>query len=504
MNNSRQFLSHFLWALLLSSLTLLLLRSCQPFFWQVLFPDDGYYYLRIAQNLAAGLGSTFDGINQTNGYHPLWMLCLVPLAAFFKTPTGLATATLAVQVLMLSAGFGLLGLWFEKTGRKKDTLWLATALVLLNPALLAVLVNLMESALYFWLLAAGLWLWTRLLDKNPAGFRHWLGGGAFFGLVFLARLDGVILAFWLLAAIWLCSETRSVKLKRSAAFAAGFFLPAAPYLIYNTLAFGHPVPISGRIKAVYMAHNPIYLAGLGLIFFLAAGIVFVLHLRARGRLGPGLLALFSYMEFAVSVIFYYLLTPIFALASWYYLPALMVALLLAAMAFAWQTRAKLLRWLRTLAIIIGGVGIGGGYFLFLDRQTTGIYQTQAEVIEWLKQNTAPESLLAAWSSGAVAYFSERKTINLDGLVNSPDYFFNYRRKGKRDEFIRKMGVNYIVVYYYNQPSPPLDKFNFPLKVAFSKSATSRGLGTHFQKSVLNYYVLQTGFDLKELPEPGNH
>jgi len=160
--------------------------------------------------------------------------------------------------------------------------------------------------------------------------------------------------------------------------------------------------------------------------------------------------------------------------------------------------------LRALAIIIGGVGIGGGYFLFLDRQTTGIYQTQAEVIEWLKQNTAPESLLAAWSSGAVAYFSERKTINLDGLVNSPDYFFNYRRKGKRDEFIRKMGVNYIVVYYYNQPSPPLDKFNFPLKVAFSKSATSRGLGTHFQKSVLNYYVLQTGFDLKELPEPGNH
>src|SRR6185436_2667256 len=43
--------------------------------------DDAYYYFVIARNLAHGLGSTFDGIVPTNGYHPLWMLVLVPLAA---------------------------------------------------------------------------------------------------------------------------------------------------------------------------------------------------------------------------------------------------------------------------------------------------------------------------------------------------------------------------------------------------------------------------------------
>ena len=41
--------------------------------------DDAYYYFRIAQNIALGRGSTWDGIHSTNGYHPLWLLMLIPL-----------------------------------------------------------------------------------------------------------------------------------------------------------------------------------------------------------------------------------------------------------------------------------------------------------------------------------------------------------------------------------------------------------------------------------------
>lgn len=42
-------------------------------------PDDTFHYLKIAQNIAAGYGSTFDGFHPTNGYHPLWMGLLIPL-----------------------------------------------------------------------------------------------------------------------------------------------------------------------------------------------------------------------------------------------------------------------------------------------------------------------------------------------------------------------------------------------------------------------------------------
>src|SRR5207248_3016992 len=37
-----------------------------------LYPDDAFYYLKIAQNAAAGHGLSFDGTAPTNGFHPLY------------------------------------------------------------------------------------------------------------------------------------------------------------------------------------------------------------------------------------------------------------------------------------------------------------------------------------------------------------------------------------------------------------------------------------------------
>jgi len=39
--------------------------------------DDAFYYYKVAQNVLSGNGFSFDGINLTNGFHPLWMVvCL--------------------------------------------------------------------------------------------------------------------------------------------------------------------------------------------------------------------------------------------------------------------------------------------------------------------------------------------------------------------------------------------------------------------------------------------
>ena len=46
--------------------------------------DDAYYYFKVAQNISEGHGSTFDGINPTNGYHPLWMLICIPVFALAR------------------------------------------------------------------------------------------------------------------------------------------------------------------------------------------------------------------------------------------------------------------------------------------------------------------------------------------------------------------------------------------------------------------------------------
>ena len=50
--------------------------------------DDAFYYFQIGKELAHGHGSTFNGLDHTNGYHPLWQLiCAMP---FVFGLTGLA------------------------------------------------------------------------------------------------------------------------------------------------------------------------------------------------------------------------------------------------------------------------------------------------------------------------------------------------------------------------------------------------------------------------------
>jgi len=495
MNRKSQFALDFLFALLVLCATVILLRVGQPYFWLSIFPDDAYYYLRIAQNIVAGLGSSFDGINQTNGYHPLWMMILTALAAVFRSPEGLVRATLVFQVLATSAGFAFLGLSFSETGKSRKALWIAGALVFLNPISASIFINGLESAIYFLALSFGFRLWMNLQKKTPGSSFSWLGAGLFFGMVFLSRLDGGILAVWLLIAILISEGGFSARLKKALAFGIGFVLLAAPYLIYNFLEYGHPLPISGRVKAYYMSHNIYYLLGLTLLFAFAIGAVLLFHFLARKRLSGFSKTLLSYLEFSLSTVFYYLLTPVYAFGVWYYLPMVLVLILISGWIFSalLGTRHFLAKALAGALVMLGALGIFGGFFYYLNPSMNSTFQAQAEVTDWIKKNTPEDALLSAWSSGGVAYFSGRQTVNLDGLVNSADYFFNYRVKGRREEFMKKVGADYVVVYYeYDSPTPN-DKFGFKIKNVFESKINHRSLATHFKPSTVTYFVLQTEF-----------
>lgn len=60
------------------------LSDPQNLSWRWFTRDDAYYYFKVAQNISEGHGSTFDGINRTNGYHPLWMLICIPIFALAR------------------------------------------------------------------------------------------------------------------------------------------------------------------------------------------------------------------------------------------------------------------------------------------------------------------------------------------------------------------------------------------------------------------------------------
>jgi hypothetical protein len=80
--------------------------------------DDAYYYLTIARHIAAGQGASFDGIAATNGFHPLYLMLIVPFFWMFPTDGELvvqgqaAIMMLGLFALLRSASAGGIALAF--------------------------------------------------------------------------------------------------------------------------------------------------------------------------------------------------------------------------------------------------------------------------------------------------------------------------------------------------------------------------------------------------------
>ena len=63
----------------------------------------------VARHMAAGHGSTFDGVEPTNGYHPLWLWLLVPVQRLVADPIASMRAA-----LLLSGALGLASLFLVR------------------------------------------------------------------------------------------------------------------------------------------------------------------------------------------------------------------------------------------------------------------------------------------------------------------------------------------------------------------------------------------------------
>src|SRR5688572_13771509 len=63
--------------------------------------DDAYYYFKVAQNITEGFGSSFDRINLTNGYHPLWMIICIPIFALARFDLILPLRVLLIVIALM-------------------------------------------------------------------------------------------------------------------------------------------------------------------------------------------------------------------------------------------------------------------------------------------------------------------------------------------------------------------------------------------------------------------
>jgi hypothetical protein len=422
----------------------------------VRMPDDAFYYLKIARNFVSGYGLTFDGINLTNGFQPLWLLLLL-VPAFVGhsfSPESFNRFAMVYQMVL----FGI-GLWLLNRAFQSHLSFLSRALMNLLAIGIGIttLIRGMEPVV-LWLTFALLLTW---LVRNPhfplVPPWKWLELGIICGFVFLSRLDMIF--FIILLFINLLLNTRELSIlsrsQRLACWLGGFAILSAPYLLFNLLWFGDIMPISGRLKSSFPA---IALVSTGVpripitaLLAMTVGLIGSFWLQRQAHIHRGCKWVLS--SWCFGSLLHCIHTALFM--KW--------GILISHFASYWIPLTMLLPWIFQDAKAprhrwLWGLSLAGAIIIalwaYLDvracyriKYTSPVHwrTSMYHAALWIRHHTPQSTVLGMTDAGIVGYYSERRVINLDGVVNNKEYQ-EYLRRRQLSEYIRRKRIEYLIVY----------------------------------------------------------
>lgn len=415
-----------------------------------ILPDDAFYYFKIASNLASNMGSTFDGVNMTNGYHPLWMGVNYLAFYFFGYWPGYFAPI--KFLLFISVFLNLFSAWFIylvidrfTNGNKLGIMLLF--LVLFNPFFIVETINGLETSLSLFFVSIFVWSWLKYKDEES--IKYLLFSSLALSGAFLSRIDNI---FYLLVFV---SWGLFYELRKRVNYRKIFLivLPAIVFLCWvslNYYNFGILLTSASNTSTevvrglvyqdngggilvflktiVYMIDLQIRnlgtFIGVPLIWvllfgFLLGGIRFSDHNVKIGRLlvNPIILVTVSFL-----VMFLVNSGWRWVARSWYFVMIGPICAFLVALLFYCTKREEVNKYdlfTKYFFIIILIFSIYN-YSLIWHRQIIGRYNSQTTMIEaskWINENIPSDQVIGAFNAGVQGYFSSRKIVNLDGLVN---------------------------------------------------------------------------------------
>jgi hypothetical protein len=254
--------------------------------WLIRYPftDDAFYYAQIARNIVSGKGVTFDGLHETNGFHPLWLLVLLPIYALFSGDWLPLRVILVLQALLAAASSALLYAVLRRwTGRLLAIL--GVVLYQMLTFLLEISFSGMEIGLQGLLLIYLLWKWPTIAQNLEK--KAWFLG-ILLGLIILARLDGVAVAG--IVGLYTLWRLRKASPSRIGGFLARLRIASGlvtgPYFVWNLLHFGHLMPVSGAAKRYPLWEKPLA-ETLNKLFWWAKALSKGLSYADIGNIPPG-------------------------------------------------------------------------------------------------------------------------------------------------------------------------------------------------------------------------
>lgn len=433
-------------------------------------PDDSFYYFQIARNIVHGLGSTFDGVNPTNGYHPLWLLVLLPVFYFFSSGAVLDVAPIHAALALSAIFNGVLGfVLLAILKRYTSNAWIEGAALCVwffNPFYLYSMSNGLETSLS--LLLIGLFILCALRVSEHVSWPRLAVAGVVGGLMMLARLDNLF--YFVMFLAWLLYEH---GWRNGFKYAVWTGTPAtlvvSPWLVWNYLTFGmfltsasagttlvthriivqdHGPSVLQQVKAaIYMTDYTLrqvaVQTGAPSVFFILLGITagwFIYASRGIRSVASRIpIEWFLFGGFALNFIANASIR--WSPREWYFIPlGLFISIWI-----AWLLERLRNGGMLDLKIVIAVVTLVCALFFISwsknlrDGYTTG--QKILAVTMWMNDNLPKDATLGAFNAGTEGYFSTHRLINLDGLVNNRAY--EAIRDRRLWEYVKEEHIAYI-------------------------------------------------------------
>jgi hypothetical protein len=411
------------------------------------FHDDSFFYIKIARNISVGLGSTFDSVNPTNGYHPLWLMILSLLFFSAKFVFGDLTPEFTFRLTLLTEFVlcSMISLFLYKTFAllyKKNLYIFFGVCILLNLAYVFTIDLGMETHLTILLIALYFYCKTIEVKTNTSLV---IVKSVLLSCIFLSRTDYL----FTLIPVMLIAElfTHWNNKKESLFLIVSILISSSTYFLLNLYLFGDFFAISSHIKNTFPAPVLIYnLSGIfgffhkrlafQLIFFIISFSLFlILIIKSREKNPHFDFDLF--LSFMLTGTSSFLLLHLFFngenIKPWYMGSTffLVTIALTRMLAFDYSKVAVLL-----IAV----------FFAFGIIAPRSNQDSAYEYAKDLTMLTKPTDLIYQIdASGIVGLFSERNVINGDGMVNSFEYY-EHMKTNRVKEYLQNKNINYYSVY----------------------------------------------------------
>jgi hypothetical protein len=435
--------------------------------------DDAYYYFKLAQHIGAGAGTTFDGINQTNGFHPLYALLLVPIFRYVGDDIALGVHLALTLIALVSVVTAWPIYLIGKSVHSSLAGAIGAMIHLLNPWVIILTMTGVESAVYVFCFAWTVMAYVRW-KTSLQSFRGIVPVGLLSGLTIMARSEGIMLLVGIIFDLIVEHWRRSGSMLMLIVLVGGLsFVVCFPWMFWSISLFGTPFQIS---SSAIMLHNyanvpkdvfeavkwylgriswfiPRYLYKLILFNFTAVvGLAIFYFPGFRLKLNFFSLNRLFFLFITISAISVYYNTILLHQQHWYFNALVLIFTLLGFVVISdglsrIKSESLLHRYRKSFSLLVLFVLC----VFFVINWQRGLYPGQKFAYEngiHIAGSYLRGERLGATDSGIVGFFCRCVMVNLDGVMNNAAVEY-YRTYGYNRESIFRFALSQDVSYIWS-------------------------------------------------------